>query len=382
MNAAAEAVPANRPLRVLHLRDSPWVDGPGRTILETGSHIDPARVEYHIGAFVSGGKHPLVEGAQARGLNVHVIQDQRGIASALVDRIVELMDRLNIDVLHTSEFRSNVLALLCRRRRPVKLVSTVHGWIANNLRGRVFRVIDKAVLPRFDAVIMVSQATRALVPRWWLPDRRVQVLPNALVLGVYGREIVEASRVKRDTSAGAILLNVGRLSPEKGQDVLLRAVAALVPRYPQLKLKFAGIGPMEAELRALAATLGIAQRVEFLGYIEQMPKLYADIDLVVQSSFTEGMPNVILEAAYLRVPIVATAVGGTAEVVEHGKSGWLIPPYSLEALTAGIERYLRDPDEFARMGDAAHARVCAEFSFDVRNRRLMDFYERLCGDRA
>jgi glycosyltransferase involved in cell wall biosynthesis len=60
----------------------------------------------------------------------------------------------------------------------------------------------------------------------------------------------------------------------------------------------------------------------------------------------------------------------------------LIPPYSLEALTAGIERYLRSPDEFARMGDAAHARVCAEFSFDVRNRRLMDFYERLSGASA
>ena len=378
MNAAANVMPARRPLRVLHLRDSPWVDGPGRTILETGSHIDARRVEYHIGAFVSGGKHPLVEGAQARGLNVHVIQDQRGIAAELVDRIVELIDRLQIDVLHTSEFRSNVLALLVRRRRPIKLACTAHGWIANDLRGRVFRAADKFVLPRFDVVFLVSQATRSLVPRWWLPDRRVQVLPNALVLGVYGREIVETPRPKRDTSAGATVLNVGRLSPEKGQDLLLRAIAALAPRYPKLKLQFAGIGPLEQELRTLAASLGIADRVEFLGYIDNMPKLYADIDLVVQSSFTEGMPNVILEAAYLRVPIVATAVGGTAEVVEHGKGAWLIPPHSLDALTSGIERYLRDPDGFARMGDAAHARVCAEFSFDVRTRKLMDVYERLC----
>jgi glycosyltransferase involved in cell wall biosynthesis len=379
MNAVAKIMPARRPLRVLHLRDSPWVDGPGRTILETGSHIDPQRVEYHIGALISGGKHPLVEAAQARRLNVHAIEDARGIPAALVDRVIELMDKLEIDVLHTSEFRSNVLALMCRRRRPVKIVCTVHGWIANDFRGRVFRVIDKSLLPRFDGVIMVSQATRRLVPRWWLSDRKVEVLPNALVLGVYGRDIVETPRPKRDVSAGAILLNVGRLSPEKGQDVLLRAVAALAPRYPKLKLQFAGIGPMEAELRSLAASLGIADRVEFLGYIDQMPKLYSQIDLVVQSSFTEGMPNVILEAAYLRVPIVATAVGGTAEVVEHGKSGWLLPPHSLEALIAGIERYLRDPDEFARMGDAAHARVCAEFSFDVRTRRLMDSYDKICG---
>src|SRR5687767_12189828 len=93
-----------RPLRVLHLRDSPWVDGPGRTILETGSHIDPQRVEYHIGAFVSEGQaHPLVDGARARGLNVHPIQDQRGISSELIGRVVALMQKLDIDILHTSE---------------------------------------------------------------------------------------------------------------------------------------------------------------------------------------------------------------------------------------------------------------------------------------
>lgn len=371
-----------RPLRVLHLRDSPWVDGPGRTILETGSHIDPKRVEYHIGAFVSEGQvHPLVDGARARGLNVHPIQDQRGISGELVGRVVALMQKLDIDILHTSEFRANVMALMCRRQRAATLVSTAHGWIANDLKGRIFRFADKVVLPRFDAVVMVSHATRNLIPRWWLPDRRTHVLSNALVLGVYGREIIETPRIKRDISAGATLLNVGRLSPEKGQDLLLRAVAALSPRYPQLKLKFAGIGPLETSLRELAASLGIADRVEFLGYIQHMPPLYADVDLVVQSSFTEGMPNVILEAAYLRVPILATAVGGTAEVVEHGKSAWLIPPHSLEALTDGIEQYLRNPQLFATMGDDAHARIRTYFSFDVRTRNLMDIYERLSGAR-
>jgi glycosyltransferase involved in cell wall biosynthesis len=83
----------------------------------------------------------------------------------------------------------------------------------------------------------------------------------------------------------------------------------------------------------------------------------------------------------LRVPILATAVGGTAEVVEHGKSAWLIPPHSLPALTDGIEQYLRNPQLFATMGDEAHARIRTYFSFDVRTRNLMDIYERLSGAR-
>lgn len=369
-----------RPIRVLHLRDSPWVDGPGRTILETGRHIDSSRVQYHIGAFFAGtDKHPMIERARAYGLNVHPIEDAPGISSALVQRIVRLMDELQIDVLHTSEFRSNVLGLLCRRLRKFTLVATVHGWIANNLKGKIFRVADKGALRAFDGVIFVSQTTRNLIPRWWLPNSRAHVLLNALVTGEYGCDVLNATRPVRDTSRGAVLLNVGRLSPEKGQDLLLHAVARLSSEYPELRLKFAGIGPCEAQLRALASTLNIADRVEFIGYVEDMPRLYKEIDLVVQSSLTEGMPNVILEGAYLRVPMVATQVGGTGEIVEHGRSGWLIEPGSVTDLVDGIRRYLRAPGDFVAMGEAAHQRILSQFTFDARTQRLMSIYDTVVG---
>jgi glycosyltransferase involved in cell wall biosynthesis len=371
-----------RPIRVLHLRDSPWVDGPGRTILETGSHLDPGRIEYHIGAFVSDAQqHPMVEGARARGLKVHVIEDAPGVSKELVGRVVGLIDELGIDVLHTSEFRSNILALICRRHRRMVLISTIHGWIANDVKGRIYRLADKFALRGFDAVICVSQTTRSLVPRWWLSDSRTHVLPNALVTGVYGAETLSLARRAPDVSRGAVLLNVGRLSPEKGQDLLLRAVAELSAGYPGLRLRFAGIGPGESDLRALARTLQIEDRVEFLGYVNDMPRLYRDIDVVVQSSLTEGMPNVILEAAFLRVPIVATRVGGTAEVIEHARSGWLIKPGSVAELVGGIRRFLEQPQEFVGMGRAAHDRIRASFSFDARTQRLMAIYESVVGSR-
>jgi glycosyltransferase involved in cell wall biosynthesis len=381
VNAVAASV-VTRPIRVLHLRDSPWIDGPGRTILETGAHIDASRVEYHIGAFVSNPDevHPLVAAARQRGIHVHEIRDRGGLDAAVIERIVALLRELQIDVLHTSEFRSSLIAMLCRRRHRVRLVCTAHGWIANDLRGRLFRWADKILLRQFDAVILVSRAMRRLVPRWWLPDRRVTVLLNALVLDAYGADVVRQPRVRRDVSRGGVLVSVGRLSPEKGQDLLLAAIAELAPRYPELRLKIAGIGPLEGALRARAEQLGIANRVEFLGYVKDMPRLYSEVDLVVQSSFTEGLPNVIVEAAYLRVPIVATEVGGTAEVIEHERSGWLIAPRSLAQLRDGIERFHVEPARFAAMGDAAHVRIREQFSFDARTDKLMQFYERLLAE--
>jgi len=371
----------SRPIRVLHLRDSPWIDGPGRTILETGSHLDPARVEFHIGVLVAkrDGEHPLVDAARQRGISVAALADHGRLDSGLIDPILQIIDDRQIDLLHTSEFRSSLIAQIIKRRRPrLRMVATAHGWIANTLRRRVVRLLDKMMFRRFDHVIIVSEATRSLVPRWWLPDSQATVLRNALVLKSYGSDIVNKPRPPIDPNGAITMVNVGRLSPEKGQEMLLNAMHALTPRWPKLRLKFAGIGPLEQHLRAVARNLGLEERVEFVGYVKDMPRLYADIDLVVQSSFTEGLPNVILEAAYLRVPIVATAVGGTAEVISHQESGWLIQP-SVEQLTDGIARFLERPQDFVRMAERAHQGILQNYSFDVRTEKLTRIYEKLVG---
>lgn len=381
-NPRADAAPRG-PIRVLHLRDSPWLDGPGRTILETAAHVDASRVEFRIGALCSdgGATHPLLCAARARSLHATAIDDPGGWPSALVNRILEIVDAHGVEILHASDFRTSVAALLCRRQRPaLKVVATAHGWIANTWRRRVFRFLDKLLLRRFDRVVLVSHAMRKLVPRWWLPDSKVTVMHNALVLESYGREMLRRARRPPDPAREVVMLNIGRLSPEKGQLMLLDALAELKDRWPGLKLRFAGTGPLEGELRARVSALGLQSRVEFLGYITDMPPLYGECDLVVQSSFTEGLPNVILEAAYLRVPLVATAVGGTDEVVHHDHSACLIRP-DPEQLVAGIDSFMKDPARFAAMAERAHANILAKFSFAARTANLMCFYEDLLGGR-
>lgn len=368
------------PIGVLHLRDSPWVDGPGRTILETAAHIDRQRFNFHIGPLCAVGRkeHPLLDATRSRGLNAVQIADPGGSPAVLVPSIVRAIDELGIRIIHSSDFRTSVAAVLAARQRRVRLVATAHGWIANTLRRRVVRFADKALLRMFDRVVVVSAATRQLIPRWWLPDRKVLVLRNALVLESYGAEIVQRPRRLVRPRERVTLVNVGRLSPEKGQMMLLQAVQRLLPAWPNLHLVFAGVGPLESALRAFVDAAGMADHVEFRGYVKDMPALYADCDLLVQSSFTEGLPNVILEAAYLRLPIVATAVGGTAEVVRQGETACLIKP-SLEDLVAGMESFLRDPGAFAAMAEAGHRDIVRDFSFQARTQKVMSLYQELAG---
>jgi glycosyltransferase involved in cell wall biosynthesis len=108
-----------------------------------------------------------------------------------------------------------------------------------------------------------------------------------------------------------------------------------------------------------------------------MPELYRQADLVVQSSLTEGLPNVVLEAAYLGVPVVATDAGGTGEVIEHGVSGWLVPTQSSAALADGIRRYLEDRAAFIVMAAHGQRHVKEHFSIDARTQQQMNLYDEL-----
>ncbi|MGE0030129.1 MAG: glycosyltransferase family 4 protein [Steroidobacteraceae bacterium] len=369
------------PIRVLHLRDSPWVDGPGRTILETAARIDRSRVDYRIAPLVSddGAKHPLVVAARERGVPVWPVTDS-GPLAPLVEHVTGLVDRLGIEILHSSEFRTNLVALRCRKLRPsLKIVSTAHGWIANDLRGKARTLLDRALLRRFDRVIAVSNAVRKRLPHWWIPDRRVRVIHNALMLDTYGRGLSARAKSVRTHDSPIKLLAVGRLSPEKGLHLLLRAIAELVPSYPQLLVTVAGSGPEETSLRRLVQELGLTEKVRFIGYVTDMRELYRQCDLIVQSSLTEGLPNVMLEAAYLGVPVVATDVGGTREVIEHGVSGWLVPARSTAALADGIRCYLKNASGFDEMAGRGRQHIEAHFSIDVRTAKQISLYEELAG---
>jgi glycosyltransferase involved in cell wall biosynthesis len=367
-----------QPLKVLHLRDSPWIDGPGRTILETATSIDRRRIDYQVAAFVDsrGMQHPLVEAMRRRNLPVHAVVDDGSSLQAVVEQVTSLIDSQRIHILHTSEFRSSLVALLCGRRYPILHVRTVHGWISNDLRGAVKAGIDRALLRSCDRVILVSEALRDRLPSWWVPDSRVRILHNALVLEHY-ENVPPRDDLHRENETEVVLLSVGRLSLEKGQPLLLEALARLAPVHAGLRVLFAGVGPLESRLRAMADGLGINKRVKFLGYVNDMTSLYSSASLVVQSSSTEGLPNVILEAACLGVPVVATDVGGTREVIEHGVSGWLIRPKSVEHLVAGIEHFLHHRVRFTEMALVAQSRIRKDFSFKARTAAQTSLYEEL-----
>ncbi len=203
-----------------------------------------------------------------------------------------------------------------------------------------------------------------------------------------------AARVAIDPSFAApdaiVVGTVGRLSPVKHQRLLVDAFAAAVERLradaPQvadrLRLALVGDGPDRAALDARVAASGVADRIALLGNRDDVPRVMADFDVFVLPSLAEGISNTILEAMACGVPVVATRVGGNAELVADGATGVLVASDDVAAMADAIAAYARDPRRVERDGRAARERAVAQFSIDAMVSRYADLYDALLATRG
>ena len=371
----------HKKITILDLRDSPWVDGPGRTTLESAIRID--REKYHIiVAGFSGGAQKTGEylrEAERRGLPVARLEESGAFDPGVFKQVLHLIDLHAVDIIHTHEFRSNVIGLVCARLRRLPVVATCHGWIANSAKGKIRVFLDRLALYFFDHIIVVSKKLQAQLNRQGIGMARTSALPNAVAFENFLR-VPGESRFRNELgvqSSTVLIANIGRLSPEKGQFEFIRAASAVLRDYPDVRFILIGIGPDQSRLVQLVNEYGIAGKVIFCGYRADMPNIYSSLDLVVQSSFTEGMPNVILEAAAMEIPVIATQVGGTAEIIEHGVSGILVRPGATEELASAVLNFLRHRMKHQDMARRAAYSVRQRFSYESRTGALIKIYDNL-----
>ena len=249
---------------------------------------------------------------------------------------------------------------------PAPLVVTVHTSIlldergaADTLFGTLLRTADWVSAPS----MAVLAPLRAAMPSL---EEHSSVIP-------YG--LRPAASPVQPPVAPAILC-IGRLIAEKGIDLAVAAFASLTTRFPEARLTIAGDGPEREALQRQAAGLGIADRVELLGWVspERIPALIAAASVVVvPSRWQEAFGLVAIETAWQGRPIVATRVGGLPEPVAHGETGFVVEPEDSAALAHALARLLEDPQLAARMGDAARRRAVNQYAVD----RYADDYERL-----
>jgi glycosyltransferase involved in cell wall biosynthesis len=360
-------------MRALSLLPCRFWGGPEKQTLRLASWLrDHAAVETVVAVMPTDAvpveENPLIVRARAAGFEAVAFEHSRRYDLVEGVRLLRrLVERYRPDVVCATGYKADLLAAWTS---GTPSVATLRGWTAQDAKVRFFEWLDRRTLRRHDSVIVVSNTLRDAALRAGVAPQRVFWVPNAI-----DPEQLPEPRKREDlcreigADPGRPLVGaVGRLSPEKGHRVLVEAFWLLQRRLPGSRLAIAGDGPEEVSLRRQVATLGLSDHVTFLGLRADGQQLIGALDAMVLPSFTEGMPNVLLEAFAYGTPVVATRVGAVPDMVAEARSGWLVPAGDAAALAAALVEALEDRSEARGRADRARIVLSERFTVEKQGR--------------
>jgi glycosyltransferase involved in cell wall biosynthesis len=367
-------------MNIVHLTASTLFGGPERQMLGlAGSLQDDARTVFL--SFAEGGRcRNFVTACRQQGYEAAALDNDTPHFRACVREVAEHLDRVGADVLLCHGYKSNILGRPAARRRGVPAVAVARGWTGESLKVRLYERLDRLHLRWMDHVVAVSAAQAEKVRRAGVPAGRVSTISNAVDPDRfadsdprYRARLQRCFRGPRERIIGA----AGRLSPEKGFDVLVQAAVRIVDADPGAGFVIFGDGPCRAALQQQIASLGLSGSVVLAGFRGDLDRYIPQLDLFVLPSHTEGLPNVVLEACAAGVPVVATAVGGTPEVIEDGQSGFLAPPGDAEQLAAAIDEALENEERLREVAFQGRQKVLEAYSFSAQRERYLELFAAL-----
>lgn len=367
-------------MRIVHVTASTNFGGPERQMLGLAQSLH-ATSESCFLSFAEGGRCEafLNEARQAGFQAASLSSDTPRLARAAHELRERLAD-LRADVVCAHGYKADLLGWWAGRRLGIPVVAVSRGWTWENRKVRAYEAIDRYLLRWVDCVVCVSEAQARRVRRAGVPRINIRVIRNAIRTDRF--ETVEPSGRARlaalfCTPPRQVVGTAGRLSPEKGHDVFIRAAARIAAQHSDVGFVIFGEGALRPALAEQIRFAGLEGRVVLAGHRADLDTLTPHLDVAVLASYTEGLPNVVLEAMACGVPVVATAVGGTPEVVQDGITGHLVPAGNAEALAARIEDFLESELQRQTMGARGRARVSQEFTFEAQARAYQELFAEL-----
>jgi len=364
---------SREPRRVLYFITELNVGGAERSLARLLSDLDRGRFLPSV-ACLYGSDSPVAD--QIRALDIPVVDlgmSHKWRLDAL-GRLYRLLVDEHPAILHTSLFHANVPGRIVGRLAQVPIV--ISGERTMGMESRWRYGLNRMTHSLADRIVCVSpRVADFVVERIGVPRDKIVVIPNGVELTDFDH--LPDRRATRASLGlpvdGLVLGTVSRLQPVKRLDVLLRALVWL----GSAQTVIVGYGPEERRLKALAEQLGLEKRVHFVGHQDDVRPWLATMDVFVLSSDWEGMPNAVLEAMACGLPVVATSVGGTPDVVVDGGTGLLVPPRDPLSLAEALRALAADPDRRRGMGMAGRQRVVLCFSAERMVERTRALYEEL-----
>jgi glycosyltransferase involved in cell wall biosynthesis len=334
----------------------------------------------------SGRMAHFVEAAQAAGIAVDVVYERFRFDARVIGQLRRVVERRAPDVIQTHMVKSHFLVKVSGLGARYPWVAYHHGYTTTDLKMRAYNQLDRWSLPSATRIITVCGHFARQLAGTGVSLERISVRHNSVSAGARV-SAEDTNRLKADlgvTEGERLVLAVGRLSREKGQEDLVQALDMLRQINPTLKtrLVFVGDGPDRARIERTVHAHRLTDSVVFVGHASDVRPYYAVADALALPSHSEGSPNVLLEAMASGLPVVATSVGGVPEMVLHEESALLVPPHDPHSFAAALNQMLTDQALRKRLAESAAARAAIHFSPESYIRSLLAIYRELVPDNS
>lgn len=374
-------------LKVVHLTASPFFGGPERVILDvirTQSELK-FDIENRVLSFrEQGGCEALIHELSQAGFNGTILEHDMPHLVAAYKDLVHFFRCEKTNLVCAHGHKSRLLGWLAAYRVGIPVVGVSHGWTWQDWKTSLYERLDQWVHHRMDKVVCVSQGQADKVIRTGTPKKNVTVIHNAINPLRFSETPDFGYRQQLQGFFGTvpkwIIGAAGRLSPEKGFDILVEAVRHVVEETPELSFGIVlfGEGFLRESLQNQIDHAGLVNRFKMVGFTPELDKFLPYFDLFVQSSRTEGFPCVNLEAMAAGVPVLATAVGGVPEQIISGETGLLVPPNDPISLATGLRQLLENEALRRLFAEQGKQKTLTEFTCQKQAEKYWELFQCLC----
>jgi glycosyltransferase involved in cell wall biosynthesis len=351
--------------------------GPGKGVFQLLDRLKVRGVDYVLVAYKLKGSEDteFIRLAKQKGYTLEIIE-QSGIFNRNIFRsAVRVSAKYNINIIQSHGYKSHLVALYLHFYKKIRWLSFVHGWSSENFKVYLYGLLELFLVRFSDRVIAVSPSIQNTLNKWmvWKVNTILNAVDKNELPGNHGGDKL---RENLDINKSDFVIGtVGRLSPEKGHELLIKAIAKI--KNDKVKLLIVGDGPLKDDLLQLTTRLGVNNSVKLCGYDKNIRDYYEAFDLLILPSLKEGLPNVVLEAMVFGIPVISTDVGGVREIITDNENGWIIVAGSVDSISKKLDEVVNDKQRLEDVKHKAFMSVFPKFCPDNRASEIVKVYQEL-----
>jgi len=370
-------------MKIAHLIATNFYGGPERQIVNHARYLGRRGGTPHIVTFEENGQSSdLLWRAEESGIATHMLRSQGAFNPCVIMELAKFLRKEEIGILCTHGYKSDVVGRLASWLVGIPDIAVSRGWTGESFKISLYEWLDRLFLRVADHVVAVSAGQRRKVLNSGIAEDKVSVIRNSIELA--NRTVSNTGSFRREMGIpqdAVLIASAGRLSPEKNYEGLIEAAKVVSGHMPEVYFVVCGDGFLRLRLELAVKMNGMEKRFNFTGFRSDLDDILAEVDIFVLPSWTEGLPNVVLEAFACKKPVVATAVGGTPEVVDHGVNGLLTEPGDNVGLAEALMQLASNPELRRSMGENGYRVVADRFYFESQTDKYVELFESfLCRD--